>query len=307
MPAERAGRAQRAPRDDPPAAQYLARELLRLLASQSRHLAGVCAGDDPDALHDFRVALRRSRSIFRQVRRVFPQRDVAMLSPHFAWLSHATSRCRDLDVLQHWLSRSTPADAAVAHLLGRWRAAAQGDLIRALESHRYLLFTRTWRALLERVEARGARTADGREPASRVGARTLRRLVDRALRECGVIDSSSPMEELHTLRKTCKKLRYVLEAFEHVLPARRCAVALAQLKALQDELGRLCDCDARLSLVVSLQGSDDLSGTAVLERLCSRLEADARRLRRGLPRHIARFERAAAGRSWQLLTGVRPA
>ena len=54
---------------------------------------------DTEFLHDFRVALRRTRSLLGQIRDVFPAAAVEHFSSEFSWIGRLTGPPRDLDVL----------------------------------------------------------------------------------------------------------------------------------------------------------------------------------------------------------------
>ncbi|MGH8511276.1 MAG: CHAD domain-containing protein, partial [Gammaproteobacteria bacterium] len=64
----------------------------------NRHERGLLEGADSEALHDFRVAIRTSRSILNQTRGVFPERPYQRFRSVLAWLAGCTGAARDLDV-----------------------------------------------------------------------------------------------------------------------------------------------------------------------------------------------------------------
>ena len=63
-------------------------------------LPGTIADVDSEFLHDFRVAVRRTRSLQRQLEPVFPPEPLAHFRSEFRWLQQATGPVRDLDVHQ---------------------------------------------------------------------------------------------------------------------------------------------------------------------------------------------------------------
>src|SRR5262245_42857008 len=60
---------------------------------------GMRADLDTEFLHDYRVSLRRTRSLLGQIKNVFPANAVTHFRTEFRWLARATSPKRDLDVL----------------------------------------------------------------------------------------------------------------------------------------------------------------------------------------------------------------
>ena len=60
---------------------------------------GVRADLDTEFLHDFRVALRRMRSLLGQLKHVFPPPVVEHFAEELSWMARLTGPARDLDVL----------------------------------------------------------------------------------------------------------------------------------------------------------------------------------------------------------------
>ena len=60
---------------------------------------GTVADIDIEFLHDFRVAVRRSRSAVKLLGDVLPTDLVAWVTPQLKWLGDLTTPSRDLDVL----------------------------------------------------------------------------------------------------------------------------------------------------------------------------------------------------------------
>lgn len=83
---------------DQPAALATAFIHKTLMASILANEDGVRQDIDSEFLHDFRVAVRRTRSALSQVKNVFPAKEVERFKGDFAWLGSITGPCRDLDV-----------------------------------------------------------------------------------------------------------------------------------------------------------------------------------------------------------------
>ncbi len=65
-----------------------------------RNLPGVLADVDPEALHDFRVAVRRTRATLKLGRPALPDGVRDRWEPELKWLGTLTTPVRDLDVVQ---------------------------------------------------------------------------------------------------------------------------------------------------------------------------------------------------------------
>jgi CHAD domain-containing protein len=192
------------------------------------HDPGTRLGDDPESLHDMRVAVRRARALLRAGAPLVAS-ETAELRAELEWLGSALGDVRDLDVL---LARLRDEAASLDAADG----AAAARLLRGLERER----TRARRALLKVLAGeRYSRLLDlfeesvsGLEPAG--GGATLGKLAaaeSRRLRKAVRAAGDEPSDEqLHDLRKRCKRVRYV-----HELAGAKETVRRA--KALQDVLG----------------------------------------------------------------------
>jgi CHAD domain-containing protein/CYTH domain-containing protein len=206
--------------------------------------------DDPDdleALHDFRVALRRLRSAIRAFRPACETLVRGRTRRRLRRLAAATGVSRDLQVQRIWvndrLSRLGPRQRPeVRWFLARLdaqEAAANDDLGQRLE--------RRYSPLVERLRAElspGLETGD-QEPekasplASQVVAAALRNGADELARHLAGITAITDEASAHAARIRVKRLRYLLTLFEAELPG--AAAAIEQLKQLQDLLGDLHD------------------------------------------------------------------
>ena len=115
--------------------------VLRDLAGMvEANLPGTLADHDTEFLHDLRVAVRRSRSVLREMKGAFPPDELARQRDALKWIQAITGPTRDLDVqLLDWdgLLAGLPDDrhaalAPVRTLLARHRAAALRGLKREL-------------------------------------------------------------------------------------------------------------------------------------------------------------------------------
>lgn len=225
------------------AARFISLDLLGTLRAARVRLGS----GDPEALHDFRVALRRLRTALRTYR---PQlRDSVRRGAmrRLRRMARATRESRDLEVHIAWsraqADRLAPRQQSGVEWLvaglDRRRLEADARLAETLERE----FDRTIPPLEERLStyratitldpARRARTA-----AAVIGARILQLAGDL---EVALGDVHSIQDEVpaHIARIAAKRLRYVLEPIAGMTAGVEPVVE--QLKRLQDQLGDLHD------------------------------------------------------------------
>ncbi len=229
--------------------------LHRLLDIMLENEDGTRTGTDTEFLHDFRVAIRRTRSALTQIKAVFPKRIIDRYKVEFAWLGQMTSPSRDLDVYLLSFNEyrdSLPDDMQadiepLREFLIRHQKIEHKALLKALDSARYRRLVDSWRPFLEEpVNERSTLNNAGR-PVTRVASERIWRIYRRAIREGDAITPESPAEDLHELRKTCKKLRYLMEFFQSLYPGNEIKSLVRVLKSLQDNLGNFQDYEVQVA------------------------------------------------------------
>ena len=128
---------------------------LALLGILVANEPGLRANLDTEFLHDFRVAVRRTRSLLGQIRHVFPPDVVEHFSTEFSWMGRLTGPPRDMDVLVLALREhrgDVPAAdmEALTAFLGEAQQQEHQRLVEALDSDRYRRLLSEWEAFLER-------------------------------------------------------------------------------------------------------------------------------------------------------------
>ncbi|MFN8074775.1 MAG: CHAD domain-containing protein [Kineosporiaceae bacterium] len=243
-----------------PAPVAVATMLLSFLDDVEATADGVVDDVDTEFLHDLRIAVRRSRSAVKLAADVLPADLVAAFGPRLKWMGDVTTPLRDLDV--HLLD--LPAAAAglrgfdaddlepFARFLRARRVAEQRRLARIVRSATWREVCTQWRAALEGVLERDAGPDVPRTGA--LAAAKVARADRRVTRLGAAITPASPAEDLHTLRKRAKELRYVLELFAPVLDAGAVRALVGDLKGFQDVLGRFQDAEVQRDAVVELAG-----------------------------------------------------
>ncbi len=235
--------------------QAARRILLRLLDILEANEAGTRTGTDTEFLHDFRVAVRRTRSALTQIKGVLPLRTVNHYKTEFAWLGQVTTPLRDLDVYllnfdayRGSLPVSAQADIEpLRDFLGRRRHFEHQALVKTLDSARYRRLVNNWREFLRRDVPIRSRLTNATRPVLEVACERIWRVYQRTLSEGRVIGADTPSEAIHELRKTCKKLRYLMEFFQSLFPPRRIKSPIRALKTLQDNLGIYQDCVVQIA------------------------------------------------------------
>jgi CHAD domain-containing protein len=242
--------------------------------------AGVRAGD-VEALHDFRVATRRSRALVR------PCSGVDELQRELRWLAGLLGPVRDLDVLiEHatalvaGLGSDREGGETILRALESRRSDVRRELLEGLDSRRYQDLLLHFREQLTQLGE------TDRDRLRSVAARELRRL-ERARSE---LPADPPDADLHRIRIKAKRTRYAAE-----LAARSGGKRLRRLaeaaKKVQDVIGVHQD-----AVVAEERIREVATGPSLLAagRLVEAERARRREVRAELPTLWKRLARAAA-------------
>jgi CHAD domain-containing protein len=278
--------------------------LRRLLEVVQDNREGAIADVDAEFLHDFRVAVRRSRTVQRQLKGIFAPAELTRFRGEFRWLQQVTGDARDLDVyvLEFDALRAIVPEAMRADLdpllgvLERRRLGARREMVRALRSERASRLLEDWGAMLEDLVERAVDDrSDAERPIGALAATRIHKVYRRMVRMGAAIGPASPPEAYHELRKMGKELRYLLELFgARLYPDEVVKPMIKALKALQDVLGRHQDREVQVATLRSLR--DEVAaipgGPAALMAmgvLVERLAEDEQRARRAFTERFGAF------------------
>jgi len=252
---------------------------------------GVRLGEDPEAVHKLRVAVRRLRAVLRTAQPFLVAEWVDGLRDELAWLGGALGPLRDDDVMLERLrtdatglpDEDCEALAKVISLVETERESARVAALAALTDDRYL-------GLLGTLETatRELPLLDMTLRLDTLALKELRRL-EKVL---ALLDDDSSDEAMHAARIRGKRARY---AAELAGPARgkRAQTLIARLKDLQDVLGDHNDgvvAEGRLRRLAATARAPRAAFTA--GRLAERRRTLADEARRNLPRARRRLARA---------------
>ncbi|MGA7122739.1 MAG: CHAD domain-containing protein [Polyangiaceae bacterium] len=199
---------------------------------------------DEEAVHDLRVALRRTRTVLEVGRSVFGPFHADEVRGALRDLQRATGSLRDEEVLLELIASLKISDPDVQGWLEvrrRRERAIRRALVRLIEAGELDRGRRLLEALLAfRVEPARDKRLD----------KFARRAVARARRRIERRRGAHPDDPiaLHELRIAYKRLRYVVEIFSEALPSQLSGLAQPASR-LQSLLGSVHDVDVVLASV----------------------------------------------------------
>jgi triphosphatase len=204
------------------------------------HAPGALASEQPEHVHQMRVATRRLRAALRLFSDVLPPQ-AASISGELKWIAGRLGTVRDLDVqvrrLREEAIELSVSDAVVPYAgwLEDQRARAQAELAEALQSRRYV-------DLADRLLGTSAWVCDPAtdHPLLEDAPPRLKRAMKRLRKRADAIDRDSSTADLHVVRIRAKRVRYTVE-FYVAIYGKAAERFVRSVVALQDVLGNLQD------------------------------------------------------------------
>jgi CHAD domain-containing protein len=197
------------------------------------HDPGTRRGDNPEDLHQLRVATRRLRAFLRAARPLVDREWAESLREELGWLGGHLGPARDLDVMLdrlraevQALGDDTGAAAGLLEGLAADRADAYRDVAETLRGDRYL-------ALLDRLEAAAEPPLSGEE---KTLTKIFHREAKRMRRTFADLGDNPEDDALHASRIAVKRARYAADLAAHELGKPGLGF-VAVAKQLQDILG----------------------------------------------------------------------
>src|SRR5262245_620670 len=207
---------------------------------------GVRGNVDSEFLHDYRVAVRRARSLLGQIRGVFPAEIVEHFAAEFSWIGRLTGSPRDTDVLilalreQHDEFDADDMNTLIGFLGGTQQRDYE-QLVAALDSPRYQQLLADWRAFLESPIPYAPQAEYAHDRLATAVSRRAGRLSKRIARRAKAVAEQTAAEQIHEIRIDAKKLRYLVDAVSAFYQPAEITYILTALKKLQRALGDFND------------------------------------------------------------------
>ncbi len=207
---------------------------------------GIKKDIDIEFLHDFRVAIRRTRSALSQIKDIFPKEETDKFKKDFSKLGKISNKLRDLDVYLLTREKYKKMLAEDLHegldlifnIVEAERNKEQRRVVKALNSSEYHKILKSWEDYLNSEKEKAL---NSEKPIYELAKEFIWKKYKKIIKTGSKIDDNTPDEELHSLRIECKKLRYLLEFFTSLFPEDEISFIVKHFKKLQDNLGDFND------------------------------------------------------------------
>ena len=253
-------------------------------------------GEDPEALHDFRVALRRLRVWLGECRELWCGEWPRLQREYLTALMAPTGAARDLEVLVATLRKEAE------HLSPKERKTLEKITARLAAASTVPAFLRRLSqdpAFANRL--RGLGQGDTEEgfcpeataPAEIVLTRLMHRRIRRIIKLRKALKRGERDRTLHRLRIAFKKLRYLMEESRELADPVRSVRALKMLKEIQDLLGEYHDLTVERPMLRSwCRRACNAGEKKVVRKIRRGMKRRRKELRSAIERRLRDFDRS---------------
>lgn len=204
--------------------------------------------EDTEYLHDYRVSMRKTRSLLSLMKMLFSAPEHAGIKQRLSDIMSPTNLARDLDV---YLLQQKEYEALLPENLReglplmfddfrKQHSGAYKNLKVRLVGDTYQQEIESCKSWFEQQELSNLSDAASSEVAlviNRLAQKKYRKII----RLGAVISPLSPDDDVHGLRLECKKFRYLLSFFASIYPQQDLKLLVKKLKRMQNTLGLFND------------------------------------------------------------------
>lgn len=210
--------------------------------------SGIITDKDSEFLHDYRVSLRKVRSVISLFKGIYSDQQTLTLKREFSDLMSPTGRLRDLDVYlldrQNFYKLLPESLHEGLSIMFDLFETERNEQLKMISTH---LKSSAYNRSINRLHTlfNGTTELEAGPNADHSAYLYARELIWKRYRKvCKIaraIYPDTPDTEVHELRIHCKKLRYLMEFFSPMFAASLIKRLIKALKLLQDNLGLFND------------------------------------------------------------------
>jgi CHAD domain-containing protein len=244
-------------RPDDCTCQFGAAIILQNLDALLIEVDGVLLGQDIEYIHRMRVSSRRLRAAIPIFKDCFPPKQVRLWQNNIRDITRALGEARDrdvqLDLLDGFLKENIDPKIKlgirrITMRLAQQRKALQNDVNQSIHIFNESGVAENIKVLLAPLAEQNATNFPFTYALYQIAADTIRGALDLLLSHEAYIFDPANIAELHQMRISAKRLRYILEVFSS-LYADQLKPFIQTIKKCQDQLGEIHDCDVWLDFI----------------------------------------------------------
>ncbi len=242
-------------KNDQPSLEALVQILKIYLQVMESNIAGAREGEDPEYLHDFLVAVRRTIIFLHSFAALFPANNLTLIEHGFQWVEQEATSIRDLDIymsLFHDFESRVDADhrQALRSLYLFLQGQKKRELRRmriSLDSPRYFRLIESWSEFLQSSPDSDQLPKAARKPIGKLACERIREIYREFVEKSKPLSDDVNVAEICELHGISKHLGYHMDVFSSLFPSKKMNRLLQAQDRLQSSLNQFRDMNLQYS------------------------------------------------------------
>jgi len=264
----------------------------------------------PDALHDYRVIIRKIRTLLAQLDDVLSEPGLSEFKKGFSAVMEKTSYLRDLEgccaeITRHKdrLGHNVGSDIdPLLITINKQEKIERRKVLKYLRSDAYSKLKADWSIYLQRSLAELDTDSHTLKrawlPMQTVANEAVSKSYLKIVSLAAGCNKNMSAAGFHKLRKSYKKLRYLIEIFTEIFPVKSGKNIVQELKTLQGKLGLLQDTEVQLDIlkssVAQIEDRLDKSNKKAIREMIRYIKNKRKKARINAVESINKFTRYSA-------------
>jgi CHAD domain-containing protein/CYTH domain-containing protein len=199
----------------------------------------IISRDDEEDLHQFRINIRKSRAFLKEFAFLFPKEHYTYFNENLDYFATQTNQKRDLDVIKERLKKVDKAHNMIQEDIREQREQEQQKIEEMLKDKTFENFFHSYQNALKKETLLTSNNTSGTiEDTAR---KIIKKLHLNIIKKINSLEKDFDDKKLHKIRIAFKKLRYLLEEFQHIFGEGKIEKMIEKGKKLQTLLGDFND------------------------------------------------------------------
>jgi len=195
--------------------------------------------DDTEDLHQFRINIRKSRTFLKEFDFLFPKKHHNYFYKNLEKFATQTNQKRDLDVIKERLLQLDEEHDKIQKDIKKQRGHEEQHIHEMLKSKTFEDFFLAYQKALKQDTL--LTSENNNETIEHTAKQVITELHLKIVKKIDALEKDFDDKKLHKIRISFKKLRYLLEEFQHIFGEEKIEEMIEKGKKLQTLLGDFND------------------------------------------------------------------
>lgn len=225
-----------------------------------------------ESLHQFRVNIRKTRSLLQSIEDVFEQGITQRFIKNLKYIANETNQKRDMDVFKEYLEGLDEMGAEeILAVIQTKKEQIDNKLFDVLKGVHCQRVMDEWDVVVN-DEDRFFIGKNGNLSLKKVASNAISRRLKKMKNALQTLDEGAKLHDFHSVRIEFKKLRYLCEFFEPFLQEAQLEQMMRLSKKMQNLFGKLQDRDVAREILKSFESDEGYASNVLIIYACEEIQ-----------------------------------